>query len=141
MPDNKFEFRSKNHECFCCAERKSITNVFVIVWYTVPLNKIHHYQLALFLAVEHAVTHMLFLVKPQSFLDPYLDLLSGIILHPLSVNSFTAYPAANAINSTSVRLADVFLIGLPNIFVPYGTTTLTSVSPDISISLIILFRT
>ena len=69
MLDNKFGFGSKNDECFCCTERKSITNVFVIVWYTVPLNKIHHYQLALFLAVEPAVTHVLFFVKPLLFLD------------------------------------------------------------------------
>ena len=36
----------------------------------------------------------------------------------LPLTSFIAYPAANAIISTSVRLADVSLTGLPNIFVP-----------------------
>ena len=116
--DNKFGFGSKNDECFCCAERKSLTNVFVIVWYTVPLNKIHHYQLALFLAVEPAVTQVLFFVKPPLFLDPNLNLLSGIISYALPLTSFTAYPTANAMNSTSVRLTDASLTGLPSIFVP-----------------------
>ena len=92
------------------------TKTFVIFWYTVLLNKIHHYQPALFLAVEPAVTHVLFLVKPPSFLDPNPNLLTGLISHALSLTWFIPYLAANAVNSTSVRLADVSLTSLPNIF-------------------------
>ena len=84
----------------------------------VPLNKIRHYQQVLFLAVELAVIHVLFLVKPPSFLDLNLILKSSIISHVPRIASFTAYPAANAINSKSVRLANVSLTDLPNIFVP-----------------------
>ena len=80
---------------------------FVIVWYTAPLNKIHHYQPAPFLAVEPAVGHVFYLVKPPSFLDPNPNLSSGIISHAFRLTSFTTYPAANTINSTSVRLTDV----------------------------------
>ena len=63
------------------------------------------------------------------------------LTHALPLTSFTAYPAANAINSISVRLADISLTNLSNIFVWQETTMLTSLSHDISIALIILFRT
>ena len=44
------------------------TKAFVIVWYTAPLNKIHHYQLALFLAVYPAVRRV-FLSKTTAIFE------------------------------------------------------------------------
>ena len=53
----------------------------------------HHYQPALFLVLEPAVTHVLFSVKTPLFVYPIVISLSGIISHAPPPTSFIAYHA------------------------------------------------